>query len=89
MRYFKEIEGDYIVMIGCGNGGIEIPYAEYVALLGIIKQRPTDLDGYTYMLRADTLAWELVSLPPMPEPVDEPTAEDKAEAYDILMGVSE
>jgi hypothetical protein len=52
-----------------------------------IQNKPTDPEGFQYKLRADNLEWELVELPPVPE--YEPTAEDKAEAYDILMGVSE
>lgn len=60
----------------------------YEVLIQKIKNAPTAQDGYMYRLRADTLEWELVELPPMPEPEDEPTVEDKAEAYDILMGVT-
>lgn len=59
-------------------------YAEQIEVL--FRNKPTDPEGYQYRLRADTLEWELVELPPVPE--YEPTIEDKAEAYDILMGVN-
>ena len=58
----------------------------YEGLIQKIKNAPTAQDGYMYRLRADTLEWELVELPPMPEPEDEPTVAAKAEAFDILLG---
>lgn len=46
----------------------------YAELHELIVNRPTDAPGgYTYMLNATTLEWELVELPPTPEP--EPDAE--------------
>ena len=87
MKYYKEAIGTYIVSVGTCFSAQEISKEEYDEILSVIHNRPTPPPGYDYMLRADTLEWELVELPPEPEP--EPTAEDKAEAYDILMGVSE
>lgn len=52
----------------------------------MMLSKPSAPSGYTYKLRADNLEWELVELPPIEI---EPTIEDKAEAYDILMGESE
>ena len=56
-------------------------------------------DGYKYIVKGDMFCtqirlgtadsinnWHDTNEEP-PEPADEPTAEDKAEAYDILMGV--
>lgn len=84
MRYYIEIIQGYISSIGTGLSGVEISETEYNEFLTTIRNRPTPSLGYDYQLRADTLEWELVELPPMPEP--EPTIEDKAEAYDILIG---
>lgn len=47
----------------------------------LLCSKPTAPDGYTYKLRASDLEWELVELPPMPEP--ELTPE---EALSILLG---
>lgn len=55
----------------------------------MLCHQPTAPDGFTYKLRADNLEWELVELMSIETEPDEPTIEDKAEAYDILMGVSE
>lgn len=87
MDYFKNIEEGYIVSISTVFGETKIEKSEYDNILSVIESKPTAPDGYAYRLRADTLSYELVELPPEPEPY--PTVEDKAEAYDILMGVSE
>lgn len=34
----------------------------------ILRHQPSAQPGYTYKLRADNLEWELVELPPVPEP---------------------
>lgn len=41
-----------------------------------IADKPTEPQGYQYKLRADTLEWELVELPPEPEPGDEEAGEE-------------
>lgn len=74
------IQNGYIV-------ATEIEDEQYNAIMQKIQDKPTDLEGFQYKLRADNLEWELVELPPVPE--YEPTTEDKAEAYDILMGEEE
>lgn len=86
MNYAKVVCNGYILGVGIANIG-NITEEEYNEITGIFRSAPVAPSGYTYKLRADTLEWELVELPPEPEP--EPTVEDKAEAYDILMGVSE
>ena len=83
MRYYKLIDGGYIVQIGTGLGGEKITEAEYSTILGAFDSRPVPPSGFDYRLR-DDLTWEAYELPPQPEL--EPTSEDKAEAYDILMG---
>lgn len=81
MRYYIEIIQGYISSIGTGLSGVEISEVKYNELLTTIRNRPTPPPGYDYWLRADTLEWELVELPPMPEP--ELTDE---EALEILLG---
>lgn len=81
MRYYKNIDGDYLVSIGTGSGGEEITQEEYENILSIIRNRPTPEAGYTYRLRTD-LTWELVEAPV--EPVDDEISD--AEALDIILG---
>lgn len=68
------------------DGVTEIKENEYITLREMMHNRPTAPDGYTYALQDDPSEWVLVELPDEPE---EPTVEDKAEAYDILTGVSD
>ena len=74
---YKIIDGGYISGIGTnGNDRVtEITESEYSEILAAIGNKPTDPDGYAYKLRADTLEWELVKLPPV-EP--EPLTDEKA-----------
>ena len=46
--------------------------------------RPTPPDGYDYRLRADTLEWELVELPPAPDPMEQEIPAE--EALSIILG---
>ena len=89
MNYCLSISNGFILGV-CES---EQPFENGIAkeerdnIFSLMLRKPADPDGYQYKLRADTLEWELVELPPVePEP---PTIEDKAEAYDILMGVNE
>lgn len=74
-KYFKFIEGDYIVLIGTDIGGEEITQEEYEIILSVINNRPVAESGYTYKLRAD-LTWELCEIPPVEEEDAEATEED-------------
>ena len=47
---------------------VESTDEQYNMIASIIGDKPSDPSGYVYMLRADTLEWELVELPPVPEP---------------------
>lgn len=85
MRFYKIINNGYLVAIGNGSGGTEITEAEYNNLLEIIHNKPIAESGFDYRLRADTLEWELVEIPPMPDD-DELTAE---EALNIITGGGE
>ena len=83
MKYYKYINQGYIVCIGTGGMGEEISEAEYNELKAVIDAKPSRRETTDYRLRED-LTWEEYELERLEEP--EPTAEDKAEAYDILMG---
>jgi hypothetical protein len=100
VKFYKSVINDYISAIATHGGThwaivnisdglslVEVSESEYAALAEVVHNKPFAASGYTYKLRADNLEWELVELPPVPE--SEPTAEDKAEAYDILLGVTE
>jgi len=73
--YFKMIEDGYIIAVTTNHGQTPVEEREYRELLGVIRNMPDAPDGYTYRLRADTLAWELAELPPEPEP-SAPTTDD-------------
>lgn len=85
MRFYKQIDEDYILAIGTGLGGTEITESEYNEIMTVIQNKPPRTDTIDYRLKTD-LTWESYEHEPDPDP--EPTIEDKAEAYDILMGVS-
>ncbi len=64
---------------------IEKNDGQYEEILRLINHAPQSaMDGYVYMLRADTLEWELVELPPMPEPEDAAAAADYEAALNRL-----
>lgn len=81
--YFKSIDNGYIIAVTTNYGQTPITAEEYNAILATIHNKPMPPVGYDYNLRADTLEWELVELPPAPEPSDEI---DDGEAMTILMG---
>ena len=83
MRYYKLIIDGYLVSVGTGTGGTEITEIEYNDLLSIIHNRPTPQTGFDYKLKADTLEWELVELPPIEED-DEATESDYIDALQDL-----
>lgn len=75
VKYYKNINSIYIASLSVDWGATEITEAEYAEILSKIQNKPTDPDGYTYQLRADTLEWELVELPPVePEPLTDEEA---------------
>ena len=57
--------------------------ADYDEIIQKISGKPQDPEGYIYELRADNYEWELVELPPEPEPDPNVSAE---EALSILLG---
>ena len=86
MDFYKVIEDGYIIGIGTnGNDSVtEITESEYNTILSLIHNRPTARDGYTYKLKADTLEWELVELPPIDDTDDDATESDYIEALQDL-----
>ena len=85
MRYYKNVENGYILSIGIGNGGTEITAQEYAEINNAIISKPQATETIDYMLK-DDLTWEAYEIE-QAEP--EPTDEEKAEAYDILVGDDE
>lgn len=81
MRYYKKIEGDFLLAIGTGAGGVEITQEEYKHILSVIRNAPTAEIGYQYRLKAD-LTWELVEAPS----VDADPDISDAEALAIILG---
>lgn len=79
--FYEFLDGNYITAIGTGFGEHEITSERYYAIEEIIKNIPEAPSGYLYMLRSDNLEWELVELPPDPDP-----ELDNAEAFDIIFG---
>ena len=53
MKYFKNIENDYIVSISTQYGQIEINKAEYENILQAIKAIPQAPQGFEYRLKED------------------------------------
>ena len=80
----KIINDGHIIAVTTGYGTEQITEQEYNKILSIIHNRPTPSDGYTYKLRADTLEWELVELPPVEEQDDEATESDYIDALQDL-----
>lgn len=68
MGRFKVIDDGYVLGIGINQSPIdEITQKEYDELTDIFRNKPTAPEGYHYLLRADTLEWELVEIPPEPD----------------------
>ena len=82
MRYYKQISDNYILAIGTGYGGAEIPEQEYNEIMSVIRSCPNE-NGKGYRLRTD-LTWEEYDLPPVVLSDDDELSTD--EAMDILLG---
>ena len=76
----KVINDNYIIAVSTGKVGEQISDKEYNEILSAIQSRPTPPKGYDYKLRADSLAWELVELPPIDDTDDDATEADYIEA---------
>lgn len=78
--YKKFTEEGYIIAVGTGIEGEEIPESEYESIISVFATMPTAY-GKAYKLK-DDLTWEEYDLP---VPSDEDEISD-AEAYSIIMG---
>ena len=85
MRYYKQIDSDYILTIGTGYGGEEITETEYNQIMSVIQSRPS-ADGKGYKLKTD-LTWEEYDLPEIVESDDDELSD--GETLNILLGVTE
>ena len=71
----------------CYRDGVEISTEEYIRIRELMRGKPVAPEGYAY--RFNNEMWELYELPPAGDVAEElPETEAKAQAYDILMGVS-
>lgn len=86
MAKIKVIYDDFILGVG-ENPLIEqgITQEEYDMLTEIFRTIPTAQEGYRYMLRADTLEWELVEIPPEPEEDPIEPEEPEVDAEDVVV----
>lgn len=81
MKYFRNIQDNYIAALSTGSGGEEITQEEYEHVLSLARSCPKADTGYQYRLKTD-LTWELVEMPP--EDTDPEISE--SEALDIILG---
>lgn len=84
MRFYKIVDGTYIVAIGTGNGGTEITAEDYNAIKSEIANRPQRTETTDYRLK-DDLTWEAVTVEPPNPNLDI----DDSEAYNIIFGGDE
>lgn len=64
--FTKTVLNGFVVLVSDDKGGMdEISETEYNDIMQKIQNKPGDIDGYAYKLRADSLEWELVELPPV------------------------
>lgn len=65
-RYYKIVDGKYIIAVGVNTGGKEITEKEYLEIMSVInKQYSSKSTDKWYRLR-DDLTWEEID-PPKPE----------------------
>lgn len=57
MRYYKKLDGEYIVLVGKGLGGVEVSESEYSEILEVISTKPPCTETTDYRLKSD-LTWE-------------------------------
>lgn len=82
MKYFKNVENEYIASISTASGQVEITQEEYENILSVIHDQPVAESGYAYKLRTD-LTWELVEVPVVE---DENVEISDTEALNIILG---
>ena len=86
MNYSLVVENGYIV--GTCKSDYPLPNSvteqEANAVQQMFLSKPTPQAGYDYKLKADTLTWELVELPPIDDTADEATESDYITALQDL-----
>lgn len=86
MNYCILSENGYVSGIASSDNPLPNPVseAEKNEVFSMLCNKPQDApDGYENKLRADNLEWELVELPPAPEPSEDV---DDSEALNIILG---
>ena len=68
MFSFLEQNGFVVAVYNGAPFGMPIEEATYKTIVEAMSVKPSAPSGHDYFLRADTLEWELVELPSMPEP---------------------
>ena len=84
MAFFKIINNDYILSIGETDRTPDLPIteSEYNEILAVIRDKPPATETTDYRLKTD-LTWEEYEIePPDPDPEEELTAEEIAEAIE-------
>lgn len=88
MQYYKTVVDGYVLSICASTRGTgNTDETEYLAIKEALETAPAPEAGFAHKLRYPDLVWETIKYVP-PEYPEIPTDNDKAEAYDILMGVS-
>ena len=83
----KMLKDNFIVSVGELQGAmtsqntVEITEEEKNTLVGLFDGKPVAPEGWDYKLRNSDLVWEIVELPPDPDP-----EVDDAEAFAIIFG---
>lgn len=60
--FSKIVIDGYIAAVTTGLGTAEITEEEYNHIIDIIHSKPQDPNGYVYMLKDNTLEWELIEI---------------------------
>lgn len=86
MRYYKQIENNYITAIGTGGGGIEITPQEYNQIISVIQNKPERTANVDYHLKTDLTWEEYERIEPIPETEENPDPSEIEQALNILLG---
>ena len=86
MNYCLMISNGYIEGFCQSENPVINPISEedFNRIKATHNNRPSAPDGFTYKLKADTLTWELVELPPIDDTDDDATESDYITALQDL-----
>lgn len=82
MHCYKITRDGYILAVGEGYDGTEIPREEYDTILAAIQAKPEAAPGYDYLLKED-MSWELTERPEVEAPDEEIS---DTQALNIILG---